>query len=86
MSAPDIAQFALYGESPQESDPRFIHLEALEARSRPSNWTIRPHLHRDLHQIFLVVSGAGDISLDAERHSLTAPLGIRRFGATPRPR
>ena len=76
MSAPDIAQFALYGESPQESDPRFIHLEALEARSRPSNWTIRPHLHRDLHQIFLVVSGAGDISLDAERHSLSAPLMV----------
>ncbi len=74
MSDAAIAHFSLYGERPQDNGPRFIHVEALEVRSRPGNWTIRPHLHRDLHQVFLVTEGAGDICLDAERHRLMAPL------------
>jgi len=76
MPPDPISDFALYGENPQERDERFIHVEALEERSRPSNWTIRPHRHLDLHQIFVVTSGAGDISMDAERRQLAAPLMV----------
>jgi AraC family transcriptional activator of pobA len=74
MSASAIPRFSLYGETPQQAEARFLHLEALEERSRPSDWTIRPHVHPDLHQVFWVTAGAGDISLDAGLSQLAAPF------------
>lgn len=69
-----IPNYALYGETPDQTDARFLHMETLEERSRPSDWKIRPHVHRDLHQVFVIKSGAGDISLDGERFVLQAPF------------
>ncbi len=69
-----VPHYALYGEAPEQTDARFLHLETLEARSRPSDWKIRPHLHRDLHQVFVISSGLGDISVETERFRLEAPF------------
>jgi AraC family transcriptional activator of pobA len=34
-----------------------MHCETMEFRSRMNNWVIRPHLHANLFQIFLIQSG-----------------------------
>jgi len=77
-----VPMFFLYGEPRQTVSPRFLHLETLEARSRPGDWTIRPHTHADLHHLFLIVTGAGNMQADgqvlpfAAPCLLTMPLGI----------
>jgi AraC family transcriptional activator of pobA len=65
--------FFLYGEPPQDAGAHFLHLEPLDARSRPANWHIRPHRHGDLHHIFLLTSGAGEMRAGAVRSSVEAP-------------
>jgi AraC family transcriptional activator of pobA len=65
--------FFLYGEPPREADGRFLHLEPLDARSRPANWHIRPHRHGDLHHIFMLTSGEGEMRAGAVRSFVKAP-------------
>jgi AraC family transcriptional activator of pobA len=65
--------FFLYGEPPKEADRHFLHLEPLDARSRPANWHIRPHRHGDLHHIFMLTSGAGEMRAGVVRCSVEAP-------------
>jgi AraC family transcriptional activator of pobA len=74
MTGEPIPHYDLYGEPPGRPEKDFLHVEVLEERSRPSDWKIRPHRHGDLHQIFLVVEGAGRISLDGETSELAAPF------------
>ena len=74
MSHDAIPHYDLYGEPAQGAKADFLHLEMLEERSGPSNWKIRPHRHGDLHQVFLVTSGAGSISLDGASTDLPAPF------------
>ena len=74
MSHDAIPHYDLYGEPAQGAKADFLHLEMLEERSGPSNWKIRPHRHGDLHQGFLVTSGAGSISLDGASTDLPAPF------------
>jgi AraC family transcriptional regulator, transcriptional activator of pobA len=59
MSRPSIPQYFLYGETTQDVDERFLHVESIAERSRRHNWTIRPHAHRDLYHLLLVVKGGG---------------------------
>ena len=54
----------LYGETRRSAGPRFLHLEALEERSRPRDWTIRAHAHADLHHVFLIAAGSGAMQAD----------------------
>jgi AraC family transcriptional activator of pobA len=67
-----VPLFFLYGEPRRSVGPRFLHLESLEERSRPTDWHIRPHAHADLHQIFLITTGAGRMDADGQ---------VVRFGA-----
>jgi AraC family transcriptional activator of pobA len=68
-----VPMFFLYGEPRQTVSPRFLHLETLEARSRPGDWTIRPHAHADLHHLFLIVAGAGNMQADGRVLPFAAP-------------
>jgi AraC family transcriptional activator of pobA len=68
-----IPQFFLYGEPPTPAGSRFAHLELLDDRSRPANWIIRPHSHRDLHHVFLLHSGGGTANADGCDVELYAP-------------
>lgn len=65
--------FYLYGEPHRAVDEAFIHLEALDDRSRPSEWTIRPHVHVELNHLFAITSGGGLLELDDSELLLTAP-------------
>lgn len=68
-----IPRFFLYGEAPRHVGERFLHLEALDDRSRPADWTIRPHTHGELHHIFHIVEGRGEMRADAQALAFEAP-------------
>ncbi|MDP3738054.1 MAG: helix-turn-helix domain-containing protein [Hyphomonadaceae bacterium] len=68
-----ITQFFLYGEPPKPAGDRFAHLELLDDRSRPANWIIRPHSHRDLHHVFLLQAGHGRAEADGRSVDFRAP-------------
>ena len=68
--------FFLYGEPHRGAAPRFLHVEALEVRSRPSDWMIRPHSHADLHQLFLIAEGGGRMDADGRAARFAAPCAL----------
>lgn len=49
----------LFGDAQAPFLQDFIHHEVLEVRSSLYNWKITEHLHTDLYQIFIVISGGG---------------------------
>lgn len=71
-----VPAFYLYGESLQPPDERLIHIETIAARSRLHDWIIRPHRHRDLHQVLLMERGQVEARLDARAALLRAPAVI----------
>jgi AraC family transcriptional activator of pobA len=71
--AAPIPAFFLYGEAPQAPDESTVHVETIAARSRLHDWTIRPHRHRDLHQIVVLQSGRVEAQLDDQRVSARGP-------------
>ena len=70
---PAVPHFFLYGEAPRDADDRFLHLEALDDRSRPNRWTIRPHVHSSLHQLLLIAEGGGEMRAEAELFAVSPP-------------
>ena len=68
-----IPAFFLYGEPLQPPDERLIHIETIAARSKLNDWNIRPHRHRDLHQVLLILKGHVEARLDAIKADLVAP-------------
>jgi AraC family transcriptional activator of pobA len=92
MSEPRAAipRFFLYGEPPRDADERFLHVETIADRSRLYEWRIRPHAHRDLHQILLIFTGGGEMQAETQRYTfqapalLVAPAGVvHGFAFTP---
>jgi AraC family transcriptional activator of pobA len=75
MSEPRAAipRFFLYGEPPRDADERFLHVETIADRSRLYEWRIRPHAHRDLHQILVIFTGGGQMQAETQTHSFQAP-------------
>jgi AraC family transcriptional regulator, transcriptional activator of pobA len=71
--AAGIPTFYLYGEPRRSVDERFVHVEALIDRTRPSEWTIRPHAHPDLNHIFHVQKGGGAMRADGALLRFSAP-------------
>ena len=71
-----VPRFYLYGEAHRTADRRFVHLEALDDRSRPSEWTIRPHAHADLNHIFHIRAGGGAMRAEAAMLPFEAPCLI----------
>jgi AraC family transcriptional regulator, transcriptional activator of pobA len=68
-----IPRFFLYGEPPRDADERFMHVETIADRSRLYEWRIRPHAHRDLHQILVIFTGGGQMQAETQSHSFNAP-------------
>ena len=75
MSQPRTAipRFFLYGEPPRDADERFLHVETIADRSRLYEWRIRPHAHRDLHQVLVIFTGGGQMQAETQTHSFHAP-------------
>ena len=68
-----IPSFYLYGEPQRVVAKGFVHLESLDDRSRPSEWTIEPHIHRELAHIILIGEGGGSMRAEGRAMSLEAP-------------
>jgi len=73
MPADVIPRFFLYGEPPRTVSDRFLHLEALDDRSRPAHWNIRPHSHANLNHVFHIAEGSGEMRAESETTRFTAP-------------
>jgi AraC family transcriptional activator of pobA len=68
-----IPMFFLYGEQQREIGARFLHVETLEYRSKPSNWRIRPHAHADLNHVLFISDGDGSMTADGVVIPFQAP-------------
>lgn len=68
-----IPRFYLYGEPSRSVDPELIHVETLDDRSRPNEWTIRPHSHAELNHVFLIAGGGGAMQVDGRELHFDAP-------------
>jgi len=68
-----VPVFYLYGEPHRAAAERFVHVEYLHYRSRPSKWLIRPHAHTQLSHIFLIVRGGGAMQAEESTLEFTAP-------------
>jgi AraC family transcriptional regulator, transcriptional activator of pobA len=71
--AAPVPAFFLYGEPLQPPDERMVHVETIASRSRPHDWNIRPHRHRDLHQVLFTQRGQVEAHVDEIAESLRAP-------------
>lgn len=71
-----IPQYFLYGETIQDVDERFLHVESIAERSRLHDWTIRPHAHRDLHHLLLALRGGGIFDAEGVALAFAAPALI----------
>jgi AraC family transcriptional regulator, transcriptional activator of pobA len=69
MVGRSIPQYFLYGETTQDVDERFLHVESIAERSRRHNWTIRPHAHRDLYHLLFVMKGGGVFDCEGAHQS-----------------
>jgi AraC family transcriptional activator of pobA len=70
-----VPHFVLYEEATQDVELLSLHVEPIRSRSSKHHWTIRPHTHPDHHQILLLVSGGGTLSVEDEVRRL-APVVI----------
>ena len=73
MSTASVPSFYLYGEPQRDVAEGFVHVESLDDRSRPSEWTIRPHIHRDLNHFILIAQGGGVMHAEAAELRFEAP-------------
>jgi AraC family transcriptional activator of pobA len=72
----DVPAFFLYGEPLRAPDARTVHVETIAARSSLYDWKIRPHRHRDLHQILIVWRGPIQAQLDGAKAILRGPAFV----------
>ena len=71
-----IPHYFLYGESTRDVDQQFLHIETIDSRSRKHAWSIKPHVHPELHHLLFVEQGSGRFDIDAEGMDITAPMII----------
>jgi len=71
-----IPQYFLYGESIQDVDEHFLHVESIAARSALHDWSIAPHAHRDLRHTLLVRQGGGQFHAEGNIQAFEAPALI----------
>jgi AraC family transcriptional activator of pobA len=79
MARRNIPQYFLYGEATQDVDERFLHVESIAERSIRHDWTIRPHAHRDLLHLLLVLKGGGVFHAEGAAH----PFGTHTLIGVP---
>ncbi len=64
MPFPEIPVFDLYGEV--GGLPDLLHVERIEDRAAPLDWTIRVHRHPELVQVLWICGGRGKVHIDGE--------------------
>ena len=71
-----IAHYHLYGENSDCAPPDLLHIEPIRERSRPLDWTIRPHSHPDHAQILWIETGGGEIGMELRHWTFAAPAVV----------
>jgi AraC family transcriptional activator of pobA len=71
-----VPAYFLYGEPLRPPDEGTVHVETIAARSRLYDWKIRPHRHRDLHQVLIVWRGTMEAQFDARGRKLAGPAVV----------
>jgi AraC family transcriptional activator of pobA len=72
----DIPVFSLYGETAQVDDGEFVHIEDIRARSERYDWHIKPHQHRGLFQMLVLLRGDVEVEADARVSKVKAPCAL----------
>ncbi len=67
-----IPAWQLYGED--RAFPDVLHVERIVDRAAGLDWRIAPHRHLHLHQIFLLLTGQADVTLDGGRVDMALPM------------
>ncbi len=73
-TAAPIPVWQLYGEL--LPFPDVMHIERIVDRAAGLDWTIAPHRHLHLHQIFLLTAGEVTMTLDAPPRRLALPACV----------
>jgi AraC family transcriptional activator of pobA len=77
MASPSgVQSFFLYALEERETEERFLHVEAIEDRLEVHHWHVRPHLHRELHQVMMMQRGGGKLLIEDRWHAFVAPVLI----------
>ena len=79
MNPKHIPNYELYEESTAPDRLESLHCEPIQERSSLHNWTIKPHRHNQLYQIFAFTSGRGVASIDDQTYT----IGAMRFFVVP---
>lgn len=72
MHPDPIPVWQLYGE--HNAFPDVLHVERIIDRAAGLDWTIAPHRHLHLHQVFLLLSGQIRMTLDGAAQPVTPPV------------
>lgn len=70
----DIPAFQLYGE--MVAFPDILHMEQIRDRAAGLDWTIRPHRHTHLFQVFLLQSGQVSFQVDGDLKAISPPVAL----------
>lgn len=71
-----IPTYALYGQYLDTVTPQYLHYETIRDRSREHNWSIKPHKHQRLCQIFFLRSGNVKLQLGTLENTTVGPVAI----------
>lgn len=71
-----IINYGLYGNNPLTITTDFIKVERIETTSSPHDWLIKPHIHTDLFQLFLIEHGEALLFLTNKEIVLKNPSVI----------
>jgi AraC family transcriptional activator of pobA len=63
----------LYGDNNQHDFRNYVHHELLATRSKLYDWEINEHIHTDLLQIFIIMTGKGVLIQDNFRIKFQSP-------------
>jgi AraC family transcriptional activator of pobA len=59
-----------------QPDALDLHIEELQSRASSLHYSIKPHAHRDMLQLFVSVSGRCVATIDGEVHRIAGPCAI----------
>lgn len=75
-SRPGIRQLGIYGDPSVRPETLDLHIEELQARAHSLQYSIKPHMHRDMLQLFVSLSGRCVATIDGEVHRIGGPCAI----------
>lgn len=76
MNQQQIPAYALYGEFLEQVTPDVLHFETIRDRSRKHNWSIKPHRHRMLAQLFVFSTPDVVVQVGDRRITSVAPMAL----------